>query len=199
MEENFRNFSDENGTCLNIVDFTKKARNLPYFNSQRATNLNPVLTGVHASQRGHAEFTFRFSDGSYVMVMSWRKKGVLPINSRGRFTLRCLGKTCKAKSEVLYKLPKEHLSDFESNKHALRNVENWEVHPFWDKPHSCQRKVKFFFSDRENFGKDYIEKMLLHMSADAAFNQTRKEWTSGLGIEFDGIISGIKVNFIEQK
>ena len=73
------------------------------------------------------------------------------------------------------------------------------MHPFWDKSHSCQRKVKFFFSDRENFGKDYIEKMLLHMSADAAFNQTRKEWTSGLGIEFDGIISGIKVNFVEQK
>ena len=87
MEENFRNFSDENGTCLNIVDFTKQARNLPYFNSQRATNLNPVLTGVHASQRGHAEFTFSFSDGSYVMAMSWRKRGVLPINSRGRFKI----------------------------------------------------------------------------------------------------------------
>ena len=94
MEENFRNFSDENGTCLNIVDFTKQVRNLPYFNRQTATNLNPVLTGVHASQIGHAEVTFRFSDGSYVMTMIWRKKGALPINSRGRFTLRCLGKTC---------------------------------------------------------------------------------------------------------
>ena len=38
--------------------------------------------------------------------------------------------------------------------------------------------------------------MLLHISADAAFNQTRKEWTSGLWIEFNGIIRGIKVNLI---
>ena len=40
------------------------------------------------------------------------------------------------------------------------------------------------------------------MSADAAFNQTRKEshplWTSGLGIDFDGIISGIKGNFFNK-
>ena len=41
---------------------------------------------------------------------------------------------------------------------------------------------------------DYIEKMLMFVSADDAFKQTRKEWTSGLGTEFDGIISGIKVN-----
>ena len=42
---------------------------------------------------------------------------------------------------------------------------------------------------------DYIEKMLMFVSADDAFKQTRKEWTSGLGTEFDGIICGIKVNY----
>ena len=199
MEENFRNFTDENGCRLNIVDFSKQARNLPYFHQHPATNLNPVLTGVHSSKKGQAEFTLRFSDASYVMALTWRKKGVLPINGRGRFTLRCNKRTCHAKTEVSYKLPKEHLTDFAQNKHALRDVKNWQVHPFCDKPHTCQKKVKFFHSDRENFGDDYIEKMLIHVSADQAFNQTRKEWASGLGSEFDGIISGLKVYFIEQK
>ena len=159
-------------------------------------NWNPVLTGVHSSQRGQAEFTFRFADASYVMVMSWRKKGILPINARGRFTLRCNTRTCHAKSEVFYKLSKENLTDFASNKYALRDVENWQVYPFCNKPHTCQKKVKFFHSDRVNFGSDYIEKMLQNLSADAAFNQTRKEWRSGLGPEFDGCVSGIKVSFI---
>ena len=159
-------------------------------------NWNPVLTGVHSSQRGQAEFTFRFADASYVMVMSWRKKGILPINARGRFTLRCNTRTCHAKSEVFYKLSKEHLTDFASNKYALRDVENWQVYPFCNKPHTCQKEVKFFHSDRVNFGSDYTEKMLQNLSADAAFNQTRKEWKSGLGSEFDGCISGIKVSFI---
>ena len=66
MEENLRNFSDENGTRLNIEDFSKQARNLAYFHQQTPTNLNPVLTGVHSSHRGQAEFTFRFSDASYL-------------------------------------------------------------------------------------------------------------------------------------
>ena len=88
------------------------------------------------------------------------------------------------------------MKDFSANKHALRDVNNWEVHSFCEKPHSCQKKVKFFYSDRENFGNDYIEKMLMFVSADDAFNQTRKEWASGLGTEFDGIISSIKVYYI---
>ena len=108
--------------------------------------------------------------------------------------MRCNKRTCHAKSEVSYKLPNEHLTDFASNKHVIRDVKNWIVHPFCDKPHNCQKKVKFFHSDRINFGNDYIEKMLMYVSADAAFNQTRREWASGLGSEFDGVISGIKVN-----
>ena len=88
--------------------------------------------------------------------------------------------------------------DFASNKHVIRDVKNWIVHPFCDKPHNCQKKVKFFHSDRINFGNDYIEKMLMYVSADAAFNQTRREWASGLGSEFDGVISGIKVNIFEN-
>ena len=50
MEENLGNFTDENETRLNIVDFSKQARNLPYFHHETATNLNPVLTGVHPSK-----------------------------------------------------------------------------------------------------------------------------------------------------
>ena len=123
------------------------------------------------------------------------KKKESCLYARGHFTLRCIQRKCRAKTEVSYKLPREHLNDFASNKHALRDVNNWQVHPYCDKPHSCQKKVKFFHSDRENFGMDYIEKMLMFVSADDAFKQTRKEWTSGLGTEFDGIICGIKVNY----
>ena len=64
MEENFRNFSDENGCRLNIVDFSKQARNLPYFHQHPATNLNPVLTEIkeiRTTERSTGKFcSFRF-------------------------------------------------------------------------------------------------------------------------------------------
>ena len=123
MEENLRNFSDENGTRLNIEDFSKQARNLAYFHQQTPTNLSAVLTGVHSSQRGQAEFTFRFSDASYLWLYHGEKKESC-LYAHGHFTLRCIQRKCRAKTEVSYKLPREHLNDFASNKHALRDVNN---------------------------------------------------------------------------
>ena len=46
----------------------------------------------------------------------------------------------------------------------------------------------------------FYEKVIMKMyvSADAAFNQTRREWASGLGSKFGGVISCIKVNIIAK-
>ena len=40
MEEDLKNFTDETGIRLNIADFTKQARSLPYFHQQQATDWN---------------------------------------------------------------------------------------------------------------------------------------------------------------
>ena len=167
---------------------------MPYFQTNQATNLKPSIYGVHMTKFGKIQFTLKFSDKCYLMRTSWRKSGTLPVNKNGFMNLRCKMHKCHAKAQIKYKLDLDHLQDYGTFKHTLRDTRNWETREYQDIPHTCESSVKFYYSDSENFGYDYIEKRLHLMPAEIAFTQTRKEWRSGICTEFDGAIAGLKVN-----
>ena len=52
---------------LLINDFSKSKRYLPYFEQKEGTDAKPTLYGVHLSKKGQVQFTFRFSNGCYLM------------------------------------------------------------------------------------------------------------------------------------
>ena len=105
MEKNFDFFENENGgRRLVIRDFSKAVRHLPYFQHREATNLKPVLCGIHLTQNSKLQFTFKFADACYLMAISWRKQGVLPLNKKGYITLRCKTFKCRAKTQIKYKI-----------------------------------------------------------------------------------------------
>ena len=139
-----------------IRDFSKAVRHLPYFQHREATNLKPVLCGIHLTQNSKLQFTFKFADACYLMAISWRKQGVLPLNKKGYITLRCKTFKCRAKTQIKYKIDLGHLEDW---------VGNWDSKEYIDVAHTCNDPVKFFYSDSENFGYDYIEKRLNLMGA----------------------------------
>ena len=196
MQQNTEIFENEmGGRRLLIKDFSKAIRHMPYFETHNATNLKPILFGIHVSENAKIQFTFKFSDKCYLMRMSWKKSGTLPMNKNGFINLRCKFHKCHAKAQIKYKNDMGHLTDWGNFKHALRDTRNWETREHRDIPHTCGSNVKFFYSDSENFGYDYIEKRLHLMPSEIAFTQTRKEWRSGISAELDGAIAGLKVNY----
>ena len=62
-----------------------------------------------------------------------------------------------------------------------------------DIPHTCERPVPFYYSDRENFGNEYVNKRTQKMSPNEAFSQTLEEFETGLGTDFDALCFGTKV------
>ena len=54
---------------LLINDFSKSKRYLPYFEQKEGTDAKPTLYGVHLSKKGQVQFTFRFSNGCYLMTI----------------------------------------------------------------------------------------------------------------------------------
>ena len=105
---------------LVITDFSKAKRYLPYFDQAEGTDEKPTLYGVHLSKKDQVQFTFRFSNGCYVMAIAWRKSGILPINDAGSIFLRCNKRSCKAKALVKYKFDNEHLENWTENRQSLR-------------------------------------------------------------------------------
>ena len=179
---------------LVINDFSKAKRYLPYFEQAEGTDEKPTLYGVHLSKKDQVQFTFRFSNGCYLMVISWRKGGTLPLNDAGSIYLRCKKKSCKAKALVKYKFDDRHLENWNENFQSLRNTKNWEVaEKYCGIAHNCDMTVKFCHSDTENFADDYIGLRLNLVSCETAWGEAQKSWETGLGAELDGIIYGVKV------
>ena len=179
---------------LIITDFSKSKRYLPFFQQTQGTDITPTLYGVHLSQNQKVQFTFRFSNGCYLMAIAWRKSGILPVNDSGSIFLRCNKRSCKAKALVKYKFDNSHLEKWTENRQNLRNTKNWEVvEKYCGIAHSCDMKVKLCHSDTENFAEDYIALRLNLVSCETAWGEAQKSWETGLGAELDGIIYGVKV------
>ena len=66
MQQNSEFFENEmGGRRLLIKDFSRAIRHMPYFKTHHATNLKPILFGIHVSENAKIQFTFKFSDKCY--------------------------------------------------------------------------------------------------------------------------------------
>ena len=163
------------------------------------TDMLPSFAGFHRNlgtrddNLFHAGFTLRFLDGFYCMVPSIRTKGSVPYDKHGRIKLRCQHRGCKAKS--LVRCLDETLIETLNYNTLRSDPDLWHVVPNCGIPHTCNQKVPFYFSDKRNFGEDYRDKQIEYNDGTAVpWEMTCKDWTSGLGNEFDAVITGTKLD-----
>ena len=161
-----------------------------------ATNELPTFAGFHRNLglrddgKLHLGFTLRFLGGFYCMVPSVRKRGELPLDKNKCIKLRCNSRHCRAKA--LIKCRDMSLIETADYKTLRSNPDLWIIFEFCNTPHTCGNAVPYYYSDKRNFGEDFRKyKSEYNDGTKCAWTMAQKDWTSGFGPGFDGIVQGL--------
>ena len=125
------------------------------------------------------------------MVPSIRKKGELPLDNNNCIKLRCNHRACRAKA--LVNCMDMDLIAALDYKTLRGNPDLWKVFPCYEIPHTCNKPVPYYNSDKRNFGEDFrVYHAEYNNGTTCAWLMAQKDWTSGFGLAFDAVIQGLK-------
>ena len=116
-------------------------------------------------------------------------------DKHGRIPFRCPIPKCKAKSKLVPKVP-EKLDDIEANWNKIVRESFWTINEHPDTIHTCGKHVLALNSDRLNFAHTFRRKKteLNDFGSGQAFRASCLEYETGLGMQFDALITGSKAS-----